>query len=115
MQIDQTLIQDVVRQVLDRLGTAGVSGPVSGNGRSDRYGLFPDAAEAAPPGVESLRSEVFSGDYGLAVIEHAPFGVIAAVTPVTHSLPTLTCNAITMIAAGNTVVFNPHPSGKRIT
>ena len=30
------------------------------------------------PGVEFLRSEVFSGDHGLAVIEHAPFGVICA-------------------------------------
>jgi aldehyde dehydrogenase len=66
------------------------------------------------PGVEFMRSEVFSGDHGLAVIEHAPFGVIGAVTPVTHSLPTLTGNAVSMIAAGNTVVFNPHPSGKRI-
>jgi aldehyde dehydrogenase len=66
------------------------------------------------PGVEFLRSEVFSGDHGLAVIEHAPFGVIGAVTPVTHSLPTAACNAISMIASGNTVVFNPHPSGKRI-
>ena len=66
------------------------------------------------PGVEFLRSEVFSGDHGLAVIEHAPFGVIGAITPVTHSLPTLTGNAISMIAAGNTAVFNPHPSGKRI-
>src|SRR5688500_14481774 len=28
------------------------------------------------PGVEFLRSEVFSGDHGLAVIEHAPFGVV---------------------------------------
>ena len=65
-------------------------------------------------GVDFLRSEVFSGDHGLAVIEHAPFGVIGAVTPVTHSLPTLTGNAISMIAAGNTVVFNPHPSGKRV-
>ncbi len=42
------------------------------------------------PGVEFLRSEVFSGDHGLAVIEHAPFGVIGAITPVTHSLPTIT-------------------------
>ena len=66
------------------------------------------------PGVEFMRSEVFSGDHGLAVIEHAPFGVIGAVTPVTHSLPTLTGNAISMIAGGNTAVFNPHPSGKRI-
>ena len=66
------------------------------------------------PGVEFLRSEVFSGDHGLAVIEHAPFGVICAITPVTHSLPTTTGNAVSMLAAGNTVVFNPHPSGRRV-
>ncbi len=66
------------------------------------------------PGVEFMRSEVFSGDHGLAVIEHAPFGVIGAITPVTHSLPTLTGNAVNMIASGNTLVVNPHPSGKRV-
>ena len=66
------------------------------------------------PGVEFMRSEVFSGDHGLAVIEHAPFGVIGAITPVTHSLPTITGNAVSMIAAGNTVVVNPHPAGKKV-
>lgn len=66
------------------------------------------------PGVEFLRSEVFSGDHGLAVIEHAPFGVIGAITPVTHSLPTITGNAINMIAGGNSLVVNPHPSGRRV-
>ena len=66
------------------------------------------------PGVEFMRAEVFSGDHGLAVIEHAPFGVIAAVTPVTHSLPTITGNAVSMIAGGNTLVVNPHPSGRRV-
>lgn len=66
------------------------------------------------PGVEFMQSEVFSGDHGLAVIEHAPFGVIGAITPVTHSLPTIACNAINMIAGGNTVVVNPHPSGKKV-
>jgi len=66
------------------------------------------------PGVEFMRSEVFSGDHGLAVIEHAPFGVIGAITPVTHSLPTITGNAVSMIASGNTVVVNPHPSGKKV-
>ena len=65
-------------------------------------------------GVEFLRSEVFSGDHGLAVIEHAPFGVIGVITPVTHSLPTITGNAVSMIAAGNTLVVNPHPAGKRV-
>jgi aldehyde dehydrogenase len=66
------------------------------------------------PGVEFLRSEVFSGDHGLAVIEHAPFGVIGVITPVTHSLPTITGNAVSMIAGGNTLVVNPHPAGKRV-
>jgi len=66
------------------------------------------------PGVEFMQSEVFSGDHGLAVIEHAPFGPIAAITPVTHSLPTIACNAINMIASGNTVVVNPHPSGRKV-
>ncbi|MCH2129408.1 MAG: aldehyde dehydrogenase EutE [Pirellulaceae bacterium] len=66
------------------------------------------------PGVEFLRSEIFSGDHGLAVIEHAPFGVIGAITPVTHSLPTITGNAVSMIAGGNTLVVNPHPSGRRV-
>ncbi|MFN9593766.1 MAG: aldehyde dehydrogenase family protein [Pirellulaceae bacterium] len=66
------------------------------------------------PGVEFLRTECFSGDHGLAVIEHAPFGVIGAITPVTHSLPTITGNAVSMIAGGNTVVVNPHPSGRLV-
>jgi len=66
------------------------------------------------PGVEFMQSQVFSGDHGLAVIEHAPFGVIGAITPVTHSLPTIACNAINMIASGNAVVVNPHPSGRGV-
>ena len=66
------------------------------------------------PGVEFMQTQAFSGDNGLAVIERAPFGVIAAITPVTHSLPTITGNAVSMLAGGNTVVVNPHPSGKKI-
>jgi aldehyde dehydrogenase len=66
------------------------------------------------PGTEFLTTQAYSGDRGLAVIEHAPFGVIGAITPVTHSLPTITGNAVSMIAGGNTLVVNPHPSGKRV-
>ncbi len=174
MQIDETLVRNVVEQVLTRLG--GGNGAPAPAGYQGRFGLFTDAGEAVAasreafeqlsrrtledrtriishirriaidqcvelgtmemdetkigrlphkieklktlgersPGVEFLRSEVFSGDHGLAVIEHAPFGVICAITPVTHSLPTITGNAVSMIAAGNTVVFNPHPSGRRV-
>ncbi len=66
------------------------------------------------PGVEFLRSDALSGDRGLTVTEYAPFGVIGAITPVTHSLPTLAGNVVNMVAAGNTLVVNPHPSGARI-
>ena len=66
------------------------------------------------PGVEYLRTENWSGDGGLTLTDFTPFGVIGAITPVTHSLPTLAGNAINMLAAGNTVVFNAHPSGAKI-
>ncbi|MBU3665574.1 MAG: aldehyde dehydrogenase EutE [Chthoniobacterales bacterium] len=65
------------------------------------------------PGVEMLERMAFSGDFGLTVIDFAPWGVIGAVTPSTHSVPTLTGNAINMIAAGNTVVFNTHPGAAK--
>lgn len=61
------------------------------------------------PGVEMLERMAFSGDHGLTIIDFAPWGVIGAITPSTHSVPTLTGNAINMIAAGNAVVFNTHP------
>lgn len=66
------------------------------------------------PGVEFLKTDAFSGENGISLQEYAPFGVIGVVTPVTHSLPTLACNAINMLAAGNALVCNPHPSGARI-
>lgn len=66
------------------------------------------------PGVEFLRTDAYSGTNGVTLEDYAPFGVIGAITPVTHSLPTLACNAINMLAAGNSIVANPHPGGARI-
>jgi aldehyde dehydrogenase len=66
------------------------------------------------PGVEFLRTDCLSGDHGLTLTEYAPFGVIGAITPVTHSLPTLAGNVISMVAGGNTLVVNAHPGGARI-
>jgi len=65
------------------------------------------------PGTEDLRPEAFSGDDGLTIVEHAPYGVIGAVTPVTNPAETIINNAIGMLASGNAVVFNVHPSAKR--
>ncbi len=66
------------------------------------------------PGVEFLKTDCLSGDNGVTLIEHAPFGVIGAITPVTHSLPTLAGNVVSMVAGGNTLVVNAHPGGARI-
>ena len=62
------------------------------------------------PGVEFLNPYGLSGDHGITLEEYAPFGVIGAVTPSTHSIPTMACNIISMAAAGNAAVFNAHPS-----
>ncbi|KIL46686.1 aldehyde dehydrogenase [Jeotgalibacillus alimentarius] len=66
------------------------------------------------PGIEDLKTEAMSGDDGLTIIEEAPFGVIGAVTPVTNPTTTIINNSLSMLAAGNTVVFNVHPSSKKV-
>ena len=61
------------------------------------------------PGLEDLDPIATTGDYGLTLIEPAPFGVIGAITPVTNPTSTIINNSIAMLAAGNAVVFNVHP------
>ncbi|RRJ95353.1 aldehyde dehydrogenase family protein [Opitutaceae bacterium TAV4] len=65
------------------------------------------------PGLEWLRPYALSGDHGITLEECTPFGVIGAITPVTHSVPTICGNIISMVAAGNSIVVNPHPGGAR--
>jgi len=65
------------------------------------------------PGVDFLRPDARSGDHGITLEEYTPFGVVGAVTPSTHSIPTLSGNIINIIGAGNAVVFNAHPAAAR--
>ena len=65
-------------------------------------------------GVEDMRSDARSDPTGLCIIERAPWGVIGMMLPVTHSVPTMASNAINILAAGNTAVFGPHPSGAKV-
>ena len=62
------------------------------------------------PGTEDIVSAAKTGDDGLTLVEMAPFGVVGAITPSTNPSETVICNSIGMIAAGNGVVFNPHPN-----
>ena len=61
------------------------------------------------PGTEDIVAEAKTGDHGLTLTERAPFGVVGAITPSTNPSETVICNSMGMIAAGNGVVFNPHP------
>ncbi|HTI98362.1 MAG TPA: aldehyde dehydrogenase [Dongiaceae bacterium] len=65
------------------------------------------------PGVDYLQPDARSGDHGITLEEFTPFGVIGAVTPSTHSIPTLSGNIVNIVGAGNAVVFNAHPSAAR--
>lgn len=72
-------------------------------------------AATRTPGIEDLEPQAVSGDHGLTVIERAPYGVICSITPSTNPSETVINNAIGMVAGGNAVVFNPHPSATRVT
>jgi propionaldehyde dehydrogenase len=72
-------------------------------------------AATKTPGVEDLTTEALSGDDGLTLVEYSPFGVIGAITPTTNPTETVICNSIGMLAAGNAVVFSPHPRAKNVT
>ena len=65
------------------------------------------------PGVDWLRPDARSGDHGITLEEYTPFGVIGAITPSTHSIPTLSGNIVNICSAGNAVVFNAHPNAAR--
>jgi propionaldehyde dehydrogenase len=66
------------------------------------------------PGCEILRPQAYTGDDGLMLTERAPYGVMLAITPTTNPTETILCNAIGMVAAGNAVVFNVHPSAAQV-
>jgi acyl-CoA reductase-like NAD-dependent aldehyde dehydrogenase len=67
------------------------------------------------PGPEDLEPITWTGDHGMTLLERAPYGVIAVITPVTNPTETIINNGISMIAGGNTAVFCPHPNARRVS
>ncbi len=87
--------------------------------RETGLGRFPDKiakntlVSTKAPGPEDLEVEAVTGDRGMMVTEFAPYGVVAAITPVTNPTSTVINNTISIVSAGNAVVFNAHPSARR--
>lgn len=71
-------------------------------------------AASRTPGTEILQPRAFTGDHGLTLTERAPYGVICSITPCTNATETVINNAIGMVAGGNGVIINGHPSAKGV-
>ena len=67
------------------------------------------------PGPEDLEPDATTGDQGMTVTEYAPFGVVAAITPTTNPTATIINNCLAVVAAGNGLVFNAHPNGRKVS
>jgi aldehyde dehydrogenase len=72
-------------------------------------------AATRTPGPEDLELAAVTGDQGMMVTEFAPFGVVAAITPTTNPTATIINNVISIVSAGNSVVFNVHPNARRVS
>ena len=102
-----TAIRELTRKEAAIMAEIGVS--ETGMGRVDHKRLKHLLVADKTPGTEDIISEAKTGDNGLTFVEMAPFGVVGAITPSTNPSETVICNSMGMIAAGNGVVFNPHP------
>ena len=87
----------------------------TGLGRVDHKIIKNRVAIEKTPGLEILDTVAFTGDDGLTLHERAPFGTLLSITPSTNPTETIINNAISMIAGGNSVVFNVHPGAKGIS
>ncbi len=87
----------------------------TGLGRFEHKMLKNRLAAEKTPGVEDLEPDAYTDDHGLTLTERAPYGVIGAITPSTNPTSSIISNAIGMVAAGNTVVFNAHPKAKGVS
>ncbi|MFI3169929.1 MAG: aldehyde dehydrogenase family protein [Faecalibacterium sp.] len=103
-----TNIRKKTRENAEKLARMGVE--ETGMGNVPHKILKHQLVAEKTPGTEDITTTAWSGDYGLTLIEMGPFGVIGAITPCTNPSETILCNAMGMIAAGNTVVFCPHPA-----
>lgn len=87
----------------------------TGMGRVSDKVLKNLAVANGTPGLEDLEPRLIKGDKGLHIVDGRPWGTICAITPSTNPTATVINNGLAMIAAGNTVVFCPHPSAKACT
>jgi acyl-CoA reductase-like NAD-dependent aldehyde dehydrogenase len=87
----------------------------TGLGKMPDKKLKIDLAARKTPGPEDISPEAWSGDHGLTITETAPYGVVGVITPSTNPASTVVNNAISIVSAGNAVLFNAHPGAKGVS
>lgn len=114
LAVRRRIIEEMRKIILENLlYLSSLAESETGLGRSEDKVMKNRLAAEKTPGVEDLEPLSFTDDDGLTLVERAPYGVIGSITPSTNPTETVICNTIAMVAAGNTVVFNPHPAAKR--
>lgn len=106
-------IREELMPRLTELAEESASETGMGN-KEDKY-LKNKAALNNTPGIEDLTTTALTGDGGMVLFEYSPFGVIGSVTPSTNPTETIINNSISMLAAGNSVYFSPHPGAKYVS
>ena len=85
----------------------------TGIGRYEDKVIKNQVAVNFSPGPEDLDIKTYSDETSNITIDRSPYGLIAAITPMTNPTPGIINNAIVMISAGNSVVFLPHPAAHK--
>ncbi len=110
----KVLIEAVRRAALEQAEPlARLAVEETGLGRVDDKVVKNRLVAAKTAGPEDLEVLAVSGRNGMMITEWAPFGVVGSITPVTNPAATIINNTISIVSAGNAVVFNAHPSARR--
>ncbi|CAK8738699.1 hypothetical protein SODG_002302 [Sodalis praecaptivus] len=103
--LQEEMLQAIYRMAVEETGMGNYADKVIKN----------RVAAQKTPGVEDLVTGAVSGDSGLTLTEYSAYGVIGSITPTTNPTETIINNAIGMLAAGNTVIFSPHPRSRHVS
>ncbi|WP_321282675.1 aldehyde dehydrogenase family protein [uncultured Vibrio sp.] len=101
----EDVLEKVSRMAVEETGMGNYADKVTKN----------RVAATKTPGTEDLATSALSGDSGLTLTEFSAYGVIGSITPTTNPTETIINNSIGMLAAGNTVVYSPHPRSRNVS
>ena len=101
----EDVLQAISRMAVEETGMGNVADKLIKN----------RVAAQKTPGVEDLATGALSGDGGLTLMEYSAWGIIGSITPTTNPTETIINNTIGMLAAGNTVIFSPHPRSRNVS